>query len=251
MSNGNLWIAHSSNREQANMNLICFPFPGGSASYFANWSSSIPDSINVCPVLYPMRERRRKEAMPESLIEMAISFVEENMYLFEKPYGIFGYCAGSVMGYEVAKYLQAKKGIEPILMSFASANAPCYAASEAVVKSDDIDENEIFMNYIRENNIFDEKFINNPMFYSYYFPIMKADWMLLSSYRFEPSIKKFRCPIDVSFGSDDGRVSIEQMKEWAILSEGEFSLHEFSGGHFFVNEQYEALCNQISNKMIK
>ncbi len=49
-----IWIAHDSKREDASINLICFPFPGGSASYYANWTNCFSEDINVCPVLYPI-----------------------------------------------------------------------------------------------------------------------------------------------------------------------------------------------------
>ena len=52
-----IWIAHARYAEDAAVNLLCFSYAGGSAAYFSPLKAEIDSRINLCPVLYPGRER--------------------------------------------------------------------------------------------------------------------------------------------------------------------------------------------------
>ena len=68
---GITWIAHERYSSEADIDLICFPYAGGSASYFAPLKSKIDKRINVCPVLYPEREKNMKTGSFDTIEEMA------------------------------------------------------------------------------------------------------------------------------------------------------------------------------------
>ena len=68
------WVNHARITDGAQVNLLCFTYAGGSPSLFAPWKKYIPDSINVYPILYPMREKRRQEMLPEDTSVLAVAF---------------------------------------------------------------------------------------------------------------------------------------------------------------------------------
>ena len=45
----NKWIAHGRMSEENKINLLCFSYPGGSASNFATWKKLIDSRINLLP----------------------------------------------------------------------------------------------------------------------------------------------------------------------------------------------------------
>ena len=84
MKNDSIWIAHGTDRKDADTNLILFTYAGGSPSMFAPWKKLFGEEINMCPVLYPARELRQNEPLPATVKEMAVDFVESNLELFKK-----------------------------------------------------------------------------------------------------------------------------------------------------------------------
>ena len=126
------WIAHSSDRSEAKVNLLMFVYAGGSPSFFAPWKKYLDESINIYPILYPGREIRKNEVIPGSLNKMIRDFVDETPELFSKPFVIFGQCTGSIIAYETAKYVYEKYGRFPLSFITSSMNSPrsydCYKA---------------------------------------------------------------------------------------------------------------------------
>ena len=51
----NEWIAHGIERSEAEINIVCFPFAGGTASNYAKWKNCLSDKYSVYPMLYPAR----------------------------------------------------------------------------------------------------------------------------------------------------------------------------------------------------
>ena len=96
------WIAHARYAEDAAVNLLCFPYAGGSAAYFSPLKAEIDSRINLCPVLYPGRERNAGIPNFDTLEACAKAFVTENPQLFQKPVAFFGHCTGSLVAYEAA-----------------------------------------------------------------------------------------------------------------------------------------------------
>jgi len=49
------WIAGGRPNPKAVMRLFCFPYAGGAASVFRDWSDGLPTDVEVCPVQLPGR----------------------------------------------------------------------------------------------------------------------------------------------------------------------------------------------------
>ena len=77
-----IWIAHARYAEDAAVNLLCFSYAGGSAAYFSPLKAEIDSRINLCPVLYPGRERNAGIPNFDTLEACAKAFVTENPQLF-------------------------------------------------------------------------------------------------------------------------------------------------------------------------
>ena len=61
------WFAYGMTHEQADLNLLLFPFAGGCPSVFVQWKRLLSAKVNVYPVLYPFREARRSEQLPDTV----------------------------------------------------------------------------------------------------------------------------------------------------------------------------------------
>ena len=76
--NKNKWFAHQTSNPEAKLNLLCFVFAGGSPSFFAPWKTIFPSTVNLMPVLYPGRESRAAEILPDTMEELVETFSKES-----------------------------------------------------------------------------------------------------------------------------------------------------------------------------
>ena len=105
----NKWIFNERVNENGKVSLFIFPCSGGTASSYHKWHEYLNEDIDIYPVQYPMREKRAKDPMPDSITELAQQFCDECIELIrEKEFAFLGHCAGSLVGYEAALYSERK-----------------------------------------------------------------------------------------------------------------------------------------------
>lgn len=135
----NKWIAHQRISDKGEINLLCFVFAGGSPSFFAQWKNIFPEWVNFIPVLYPQREKRASENMPESVEELIASFLTDNKHLTDKPYVIWGHCSGALIGMEIA-VADISNGNRPDGFIISGCEAPEHALQRLQFRDEDFSE---------------------------------------------------------------------------------------------------------------
>lgn len=245
----NLWIAHERTKDENQINLICFPYPGGSASYFAAWKNLIDEKINLLPVLYPGREVRRKESMPKDFKELILELVKANKEFFDEKYAIFGFCGGAIIGYEMAVKVKEEYGVEPIYAMFASSEAPKYLlTSIPKVTKDDSDES--ILQYLISQKMFGDEMLNNELFLKYYLPIFRTDCELLHSYTYKEK-SKLNVDIDILIGKEDASISFNKAADWNEVTNGKMNIELIEGNHFFVSRNKNKICEVINKQLLQ
>ena len=242
------WIAHERIKPEGKINLLCFAYPGGSASSFAPWKKKINEKINLIPILYPEREIRKKEKMQETFTEFINDFIKENEELFKLPYAFFGYCGGAVIGYEIAIKARRFFGKLPIWGIIASSEAPEYLKDSLVPFPNGNEEKEM-VDYLLSLKMFDENILKNRMFLDYYIPLLKADCKMLETYTYEEK-EKLNCNLDILYGEDDQTVRFEKAKKWEMITLGKTNIEKRKGGHFFIDKEKDYVCDLINERLI-
>ena len=81
--------------------LICFPYAGGSASFFRGLGEKLQNKIEVTAVEYAGHGTRRKESYYHTFEELVqdMTTTVRKVRNPEIPYAIFGYSMGSVVAY--------------------------------------------------------------------------------------------------------------------------------------------------------
>lgn len=245
----NKWIAHSTNRENADVNLLCFTYAGGSPSFFAPWKKLFGENINLCPVLYPGRELRKNDPMPDSVEELAYEFVSENGELFSKPYAVFGHCTGALIGYEAVLAARKLFGCEPLIFFASGCESPRYAMSEMVAGFRGKEPtNEEMLESLLEYELVDQNFAANQTFLDYYLPIYRVDLRILAAYKKE-SDELMDCPIFTLHGNKDRMVNSQKIASWKYYTRGELTDKVYEGKHFYVNDYKKEVCSIVSEKI--
>lgn len=244
------WIRHGNYTGVQKVNLICFSYLGGSASGFAPWKKILGADIGISPVLFPMREVRRKEIMPDGLCKLVETFVAENEELFNKPFALFGHCAGAVAALETAKIVKEKYQKSPVCFIAGSCEAPAYAV-EGIKEIAMIDEQDKMINRLLEQHLIEEDMAKDDTFIQYYFPLYRADARLYLDYDYEDSFR-LDCPIMAIYGNQDITISSERLIQWQNVSNtGAFEEVCYDGAHYFTKEIVADILKSMSEFILR
>lgn len=245
VNNTNKWISHGGITEESSYNMICIPYAGASGSMYAPWVRKIDKSIAVLPLIYPKREKRRNEEMPESLKEIAKQFVEESPEVFEKPYIILGHCTGAMTGYEIVKEAEKRYGKSPALFVAISAPSPRKKLTAEKLRNF---SDEDMLSYMVESKLVDEKTAGMSAFMNYYMPIFKTDFLLHDEYDCG-EIKKMPCNIMCMYGNDDVLVDVDKISDWKNFTTGTFEQQVYEGDHFFIQNHVQEILDHIKKAL--
>lgn len=237
-----VWYAHGIEHESAKINVICFPYAGGTASNFARWKKSLDKEHSIYPVLYPLRERRYNENMPDSIEALVTEFVDENLKLFEKPFILFGHCTGSIIAYETARYIHEKLKKEPICFIASGALSPDKRLVQMDV--DNMKDND-FIEMLNDTGRIAEGAELIPNFKEYYLPVIRADYHLLGMYNYEASYK-MSCQVITLAGTEDKQISFDDISNWRKFTDGKYENYSMAGGHFFIEKNVEEICKIVN-----
>ncbi|SDY37496.1 thioesterase II family protein [Lachnobacterium bovis] len=228
----NKWIAHESNIDKK-INLFCFPHAGGCAANYAKFGKEI-ENMSIMPVQYPMREKRIREKMSKSIQELAQDFVNESIDIInEKEFCLLGHCSGSIVAYEVAKYMKKQYGIEPKVLFVSS----CYAPKDYTVpKLSDLNDEEL-LKMIKETGFVSLELLENPIMFEYFKNIARADFLLQENYVCSNNFV-LQTPIVAMYGLDDNNIlNREYIDNWKKYTSSLFSTEVFEGNHFYLESK--------------
>ena len=245
----NKWIAHGRMSEENKINLLCFSYPGGSASNFATWKKLIDSRINLLPILYPERELRKNDPMEENFELFVDDFINENKELFSVPYAFFGYCGGAVLAYEISAKVKKVYDREPIAGFIASSESPEYLKG-SILEFPAEGTREDVIEYLLRLEMFDEAIVKNKVFLDYYIPMLRADCNMLATYQYR-SHERMSCDFDIWYGKEDKNIHREKIEKWRECTNGNVKIEKMAGGHFFVDIEKQCICEMINQKLLE
>jgi pyochelin biosynthetic protein PchC len=235
------WIRRFHPAPDAPTRLVCFPYAGGSASYFFPVSRSLAPGIDVFAIQYPGRQDRRAEARIDDVRELADIVVEELEPWLDKPITLFGHSLGATLAFEVALRLE-RDGVEPLGLFASGRRAPSrHRENERVHLSTD----DGLIAKLKQMSGTDASLLEDDEVVRMILPAFRSDYKAAETYRYQPG-PKLLCPILTLTGDTDPEVTLDEARAWADHTEGEFSLQVFRGGHFYLNEHAPAVLAEIS-----
>lgn len=228
------------------LRLFCFSYAGGSASAYRFWHAALPSDIEVCAVQLPGRETRFAEPPLRSwpLLIGALSR-EISQSVGSMPFAFFGHSLGATVAFEVARHLAASRLPQPKKLFVSASGAPqlrlppkgLHALPEADLIREVSALNGTPMDVLRDPDIM-----------NLWLPIARADFFLAESYRYQPG-ELLNLPIHVYAGTQDERTNKERAEGWQMETRSDCTVRWFEGGHFFINEQRDAVLNALSDDL--
>ena len=227
------------------MKLFCLPNAGGSANMtYMPWKRHLPSTVSVIPIEPAGHGPRMIEPLVDTMEEvMADLYAQVRPHLDGTPYAIFGHSMGSLLTYELSHKL-IEAGHQAPVSLFVSGRKPPHHPS---VKVGYNLPREGLKQFITELGGTSADILNNDTFFDMVEPLIRADLTLVDTYEYREKNRVLDCPIVVLNGLSDPLTTVEHMEEWKHYTTGEFAIHHYEGGHFFLHNDVEDICAKIAN----
>lgn len=238
------WLPYGKRRTDARLRLLCLPYAGGNARMFRHWDAAMPEGVESCPVELPGRGTRRGECCVPSIPVLVEMMATEMEPLLDLPFAIFGYSMGGLVGFELARALRRLYGREPAALLVAAQNAPSVPLERPTARRST--DEELSAALYRSGGM-SEGALANARFMRAFLPVLRADYTLVDTYAYDAASEEpLRCPIHFYTGAEDALVSERGQEEWRRETSGDFAVHGFPGGHYFLRTAEDRFLASVS-----
>ncbi len=232
--------------EPARLRLFCFPYAGGGASIYRHLVQAMPAQIEVVPVQPPGRESRLNEPAKHHLDDLLDMLEGEILPLLDLPFAFFGYSLGATVAFELALRLEQRHKLSPRHMVVAARQAPQVATRRPPIH--DLPD-ERFLEELRDLEGTPTEALDHPELMALLMPLLRADFEIVETYqaRQRPALS---CTLTALGGLKDRDVFRDDLEGWRGYGQEPFKLRMFPGGHFFINENRDALVSALMQELL-
>lgn len=232
------WLRQFHSAPDAPTRLICFPHAGGAANYYFPVSKALVPAVGMLAVQYPGRHDRRQERALESINELADRIAIELKPWLDRPFALFGHSMGATLAFEVGLRLQTSQQTKPLALFVSGRAAPSRQRTTTIHQYD----NAAFVQELKRLGGTDSRVLDYEEVLRAFLPAIRSDYKAIETYRYQPG-ERMHCPTFALCGNADIRVDVNDVLAWREHTSGEFDLTVFPGGHFYLNEQTQAVAD--------
>ncbi|TQN28377.1 surfactin synthase thioesterase subunit [Haloactinospora alba] len=236
---GEPWFDHRLRFPAARYSLYCFPFAGGSASYYADWAGAIADSTELVPIQLPGRGTRMAEPPVTDLAAVADAIAARIAAERTVPL-LFGHSMGAIIAFETARRLESMRRPAAYLV-VSGRPAPSNARPRTPVSALAREE---LVRVLRAYGSAAEEVLEHEELLDLLLPMIRADFAMIERYRYQPG-PPLSCPIQAWCGDRDPEVAPEAMQGWEEETAERFDLFVRSGGHFFLTQHHAEVLRRL------
>ncbi|GAQ70613.1 thioesterase II family protein [Streptomyces turgidiscabies] len=213
--------------------LYCFPYAGGSATYYHPWTALVPQTVGLRAIQLPARQDmldippfRQMSDLAAAAARLVAEDVQGRRYLF------LGHSMGAALAFETARQLRRDGRKLPELIALSGHGAP--HRERRLPSLEGLDDAELLAVVGRLGGI-PPQIAASAQLRPLIAPAIRADFALLSNYRCatEPPLD---CAAAVFGGTADAAVPTEALHAWAEHFTGAVTVDQFPGGHFYLSK---------------
>ena len=243
----NEWLLCSELRPQADVRLFCFPYAGGNAQIYRNWSKQINENVEVVAVNLPGHGNRIMEP-PISRLDILIRKTVEAIYsyLVEKPFVFFGHSMGALISFEIMRYIFSEYGLKPEHLFVSAYRAPQLNTKITQPKNMHLSDTEL-IEELKEMNGTPEWVFENDEVMQIFLPVIRADMEVCKTYLYSDEFP-INVPITAFGGNKDKRVSLSEVEKWKEQT-AKFKMEVIQGDHFFIHDMETKITSNINDEL--
>lgn len=225
------------NNERMRPQLFLLHFAGGSIYSFDFMRNYLP-GIDFSPLELPGRGKRLSEPLlldlekaVEDTCTMLLRQLRSDIFI------IYGHSLGALLALKVTGLLE-NKGIAPraLVITGYSGPSPGSARNRHLMSDDQ------FIDALRELGGVPEEILENKPLFSFFAPILKADFGLAEKCD-HTTFNPIRTPIYAIMGNrEEGSKAINNLENYALTS---FTSEIWEGDHFFIRDQPARIASMI------
>lgn len=226
--------------------LFGIPYAGGSAAaIYGRWARHLQGRFKVVPLELAGHGRRMGEPFHDTMAEVVDDlFHAVSPVAREHPYSLYGHSMGCAVAYELVKKLESQGYPPPRTVFLSGRNPPHhhYARSPLHLMADDV-----FLREIRKLGGTPDEFFEMKSLIEAFLPIIRSDYRIIERYAFTPPAHVMDADLVFLHSDGDPLVTEPALQEWRGYCTGRFEVGRFNGGHFFINDQGEKICELVSS----
>lgn len=228
------------------MNLICFPYAGGSSLIYKDWNKYLNNNVNLISYELSGRGRRMSEPLYDNQ-ETAIDQIYEDIKndLDKAPYSMFGHSMGTTIVFLLFNKIIENGHSLPEHLFFSGSRPP---------HLNDIDKDihllseDKFIEKIKEYGATPDGFFENKDLLNIFLPILRHDLKLAQLEWKKEYNKQNTIDISIFYGDQEG-ITKSEIEEWKNYTDGNVNIHSIPGDHFFINENKMVVLDLINKKI--
>lgn len=224
--------------------IICCPHAGGSPNQYRIFNQYFPDEVDFKSVMLPGRNgwcAQFPASLSEAADELANTIDRNNKINIS----LFGHSMGALLAYETAKRLG-----ERVNHLFVSGHIAPHIKlphfERHGLNDQDLKKELVSLSGTRI------EIIENDELMDLLLPIIRNDFMLCDTYKFQHSEKKnLSCPVTAFGGIDDTRMNYEGIEAWSEYTSLDFECYRYPGDHFFIFDHAFSITQKIIHRLEK
>ncbi len=234
------WLPRVRPRPAADLRLFLFPYAGGGATLFRNWSDAFPTTVEVLPVQLPGREERIREPAFSRMDALADAVAQTLWPLTDCPTVLFGWSMGAALAYGVARRWEIM-GRRPALLIPAAHRAPHLPLRTSPIHHLPSD---LFWKELAGMGGLPEEALNCQDLRDFMEPTLRADFAAVET---RPLVqpRTLSCPIAAVAAEDDRTVAWRDVEAWTETTHGTTEFAMIPGGHFAVRDDRSTVISQV------
>lgn len=222
------WLKRFGQRGQSGVQLLCFPYAGGSAGMFRHWSRMLPPHLELVAVQLPGRADRFLESPYERMAPLVDDLIGVLEPVLDRPFACYGSSMGARVAWALAHALRERAMPMPRALYVAASSAP-RLDNESWRWEGRPDGLE---GYVREMGGTPAEILAEPELLAALLPTLRADLTVLSTHGFRPAAP-LDVPIRAFAGIGDDEAPPARMSAWSAETSARFDLDALGCGHFF------------------
>lgn len=228
------------------MRLFCFPYAGGGASIYRNWTEELHSEFEVWWVQWPGRENRIRERPLTSVQELVSALVDGIAPWLDRPYAFYGHSVGAKVAFETIRALRRNRQSEPCHLFVGASRAPQLPWPYAPLHL--LEEQEFIRQIQKRYGGVPREILEDAELRALLIPTLRADVQLMETYRYTQEAP-LDCAITAFGGSTDYTIEPSALEAWGEQTSGSFRLHTLPGDHFFLHSARRQVLSAIVNDL--
>ncbi|MFS8201388.1 thioesterase II family protein [Streptomyces sp. CWNU-52B] len=243
LPDGSSWLRNFSPAADAPVRLVCLPHAGGSATFYVPVARALSPAADVLAVQYPGRQDRRREPLVPDIKLLADRIAETLAPYDDRPLALFGHSMGALIGFEVARRLEAA-GTRPAHLFVSGRMAPTVTTEDRWHLASDRD----LVGEVTSLGGTDGTLLDDHELLEMILPSVRSDYQAVETYEYEPG-PSLHCPVTAFTGDSDPKADVDRVLLWEQHTTGSFTAKVFPGGHFYLLQHTDSILRVMSDQL--